>query len=219
MPFCFGNRKGSLKSGGGRNRPPSRAVHQKSLHAWLTNLPPPQIRGAVPQPDSCARSRGRLHELTPASQIQELANKLGLVKRMSLEKTKIYSFILRRSLFGTIRSAMQTDVEMTKSQEFEDQLVVLMTAYIDQVWKGLRPQRDLSSPKGEQSCPRPLPMPSPLASASRIHQRVQSACGTSADRSRGSRMRVLIQALFTYHPLSFRLIFAVYNYERNPTAC
>ncbi len=62
---------------------------------------------------------------------EALANKLGLVKRMSLEKTKIYSFILTRSLLGTIRSAMQTDVEMTKSQEFEDQLVILMTAYID----------------------------------------------------------------------------------------
>ena len=63
---------------------------------------------------------------------EALANKLGLVKRMSLEQTKIYSFILTRSLLGTIRSASRTDLAMMKSQEFEDQLVILMTAYIDQ---------------------------------------------------------------------------------------
>ena len=33
---------------------------------------------------------------------------------------------------GTLRSASRTDLEMMKSQEFEDQLVILMTAYIDQ---------------------------------------------------------------------------------------
>ena len=63
---------------------------------------------------------------------EALANKLGLVKRMSLEQTKIYSFIVTRSLLGTLRSASRTDLEMMKSQEFEDQLVILMTAYIDQ---------------------------------------------------------------------------------------
>ncbi len=63
---------------------------------------------------------------------EALTNKLGLIKRMSLEQTKIYSFILTRSLLGTIRSASRTDLEMMKSQEFEDQLVILMTAYIDQ---------------------------------------------------------------------------------------
>ena len=50
----------------------------------------------------------------------------------SAEQTKIYSFILTRSLLGTIRSASRTDLEMMKSQEFEDQLVVMMTAYIEQ---------------------------------------------------------------------------------------
>ena len=63
---------------------------------------------------------------------EALANKLGLVKRMSLEQSKVYSFVLTRSLLGTIRSAMYSDLEMMKSQEFEDQLVIMMTAYIEQ---------------------------------------------------------------------------------------
>ena len=63
---------------------------------------------------------------------EALANKLGLVKRMSLEQSKVYSFVLTRSLLGTIRSAMSTDIEMMKSREFEDQLVIMMTAYIEQ---------------------------------------------------------------------------------------
>ena len=76
--------------------------------------------------------RGGGEEPLLAAIAEALANKLGLVKRMSLEQTKVFSFILTRSLLGTIRSAMNTDLEMMKSQEFEDQLVVLMTAYIDQ---------------------------------------------------------------------------------------
>ena len=76
--------------------------------------------------------RGGGEEPLLAAIAEALTNKLGLVKRMSLEQTKIYSFILTRSLLGTIRSASRTDLEMMKSQEFEDQLVVMMTAYIEQ---------------------------------------------------------------------------------------
>ena len=76
--------------------------------------------------------RGGGEEPLLAAIAEALTNKLGLVKRMSLEQTKIYSFILTRSLLGTIRSASRSDLEMMKSQEFEDQLVVMMTAYIEQ---------------------------------------------------------------------------------------
>ena len=76
--------------------------------------------------------RGGGEEPLLAAIAEALANKLGLVQRMSLEQTKIYSFIVTRSLLGTLRSASRTDLEMMKSQEFEDQLVILMTAYIDQ---------------------------------------------------------------------------------------
>ena len=76
--------------------------------------------------------RGGGEEPLLAAIAEALTNKLGLVKRMSLEQTKIYSFILTRSLLGTIRSASRTDLEMMMSQEFEDQLVVMMTAYIEQ---------------------------------------------------------------------------------------
>ena len=76
--------------------------------------------------------RGGGEEPLLAAIAEALGNKLGLVGRMSLEQAKVFSFILTRSLLGTIRSAMSTDLEMMKSQEFEDQLVLLMTAYIDQ---------------------------------------------------------------------------------------
>lgn len=63
-----------------------------------------------------------------------MAQRFATQRRVApgLRQTKVFSFLLTRSLLGTIRSAMNTGLEMMKSQEFEDQLVVLMTAYIDQ---------------------------------------------------------------------------------------
>ena len=75
--------------------------------------------------------RGGGDEALMTAIAEALTNKLGLIKRMSLEQSKVYSFVLTRSLLGTIRSAMYTDVEMMKSKEFEDRLVIMMTAYIE----------------------------------------------------------------------------------------
>jgi AcrR family transcriptional regulator len=60
-----------------------------------------------------------------------VANKLGLIKPASFEQSRVYSFIVTRAVLGVVRSAMLTDIAMMKSQEFEDQLVLLLTSYID----------------------------------------------------------------------------------------
>jgi len=60
-----------------------------------------------------------------------VANKLGLIKPVSLEQSRIYSFIITRAVLGVVRAAMLNDIGMMKSQEFEDQLTTLMTSFIE----------------------------------------------------------------------------------------
>jgi hypothetical protein len=60
-----------------------------------------------------------------------VANKLGLIKPVSLEQSRIYSFIITRAVLGVVRAAMLNDIGMMKSQEFEDQLTTLMSSFIE----------------------------------------------------------------------------------------
>jgi AcrR family transcriptional regulator len=86
----------------------------------------------------------RLSSLTIAQRLQSggeeplmkevaaaVANKLGLIKPISLEQSRVYSFIITRAVLGVVRAAMISDIEMMKSKEFEDQLTTLMISFIE----------------------------------------------------------------------------------------